>query len=53
MVVGHFDFSWGNGEYHQETLEKLKKSMKNTKKLCDVSLKAKNKYLTFYGWVVG
>lgn len=36
--VARFDFSWGNAEFHQETLENLKKAIKNTQKLCAVSL---------------
>eukprot|EP00252_Welwitschia_mirabilis_P010002 TRINITY_DN2301_c0_g1_i1.p1 TRINITY_DN2301_c0_g1~~TRINITY_DN2301_c0_g1_i1.p1 ORF type:complete len:528 (+),score=104.18 TRINITY_DN2301_c0_g1_i1:113-1696(+) len=38
MSVARFDFSWGNDEYHQETLENLKKAVKNAKKLCAVML---------------
>lgn len=38
MSVARFDFSWGNNEYHQETLENLKKAVKNVKKLCAVML---------------
>jgi hypothetical protein len=37
-LVARFDFSWQSDEYHQETLENLKKAIKNTKKLCAVSL---------------
>lgn len=36
FVVARFDFSWGDPEYHQETLETLKNAVKNTKKLCAV-----------------
>lgn len=36
FVVARFDFSWGDPEYHQETLETLKAAVKNTKKLCAV-----------------
>ncbi|KAH9674888.1 Pyruvate kinase 2 [Citrus sinensis] len=36
MSVARFDFSWGNTEYHQETLENLKAAVKTTKKLCAV-----------------
>lgn len=36
--MARFDFSWGNTEYHQETLENLKAAVKTTKKLCAVSL---------------
>ncbi|RZC82387.1 hypothetical protein C5167_045169 [Papaver somniferum] len=38
MSVARFDFSWGDAEYHQETLENLKTSVKSTKKLCAVML---------------
>ncbi|KAL4020525.1 hypothetical protein IC575_019305 [Cucumis melo] len=38
MSVARFDFSWGNAEYHQETLENLKAAVKSTKKLCAVML---------------
>ncbi|KAM0978643.1 hypothetical protein ACFX13_014848 [Malus domestica] len=38
MSVARFDFSWGNREYHQETLENLKAAVKSTKKLCAVML---------------
>ncbi|KAJ9184396.1 hypothetical protein P3X46_004127 [Hevea brasiliensis] len=38
MSVARFDFSWGDPEYHQETLENLKAAVKNTKKLCAVML---------------
>ncbi|KAF2289799.1 hypothetical protein GH714_038679 [Hevea brasiliensis] len=38
MSVARFDFSWGDSEYHQETLENLKAAVKNTKKLCAVML---------------
>ncbi|KAH9674881.1 Pyruvate kinase 2 [Citrus sinensis] len=38
MSVARFDFSWGNTEYHQETLENLKAAVKTTKKLCAVML---------------
>ncbi|CAN6452300.1 unnamed protein product [Victoria cruziana] len=38
MSVARFDFSWGDPEYHQETLENLKKAVKGTKKLCAVML---------------
>ncbi|KAJ0089206.1 hypothetical protein Patl1_32332 [Pistacia atlantica] len=38
MSVARFDFSWGNPEYHQETLENLKAAVKITKKLCAVML---------------
>uniref|UniRef100_A0A3Q7IMV7 Pyruvate kinase n=1 Tax=Solanum lycopersicum TaxID=4081 RepID=A0A3Q7IMV7_SOLLC len=38
MSVARFDFSWGDSEYHQETLENLKASIKATKKLCAVML---------------
>ncbi|CAA0830415.1 Pyruvate kinase family protein [Striga hermonthica] len=38
MSVARFDFSWGNAEYHQETLENLKAAIKGSKKLCAVML---------------
>ncbi|XP_051142353.1 pyruvate kinase 1, cytosolic-like [Andrographis paniculata] len=38
MSVARFDFSWGDQNFHQETLENLKVSIKNTKKLCAVML---------------
>ena len=36
VIVARFDFSWGDSEYHQETLENLKAAVKITKKLCAV-----------------
>ena len=36
MSVARFDFSWGDAEYHQETLDNLKVAVKSTKKLCAV-----------------
>ncbi|XP_072952116.1 pyruvate kinase 1, cytosolic-like [Typha angustifolia] len=38
MSVARFDFSWGDMDYHQETLENLKLAIKRTKKLCAVML---------------
>eukprot|EP00262_Sarcandra_glabra_P008464 TRINITY_DN219_c0_g1_i3.p1 TRINITY_DN219_c0_g1~~TRINITY_DN219_c0_g1_i3.p1 ORF type:complete len:528 (+),score=69.30 TRINITY_DN219_c0_g1_i3:112-1695(+) len=38
MSVARFDFSWGDIEYHQQTLENLKAAIKATKKLCAVML---------------
>ncbi|KAK9289573.1 hypothetical protein L1049_007729 [Liquidambar formosana] len=38
MSVARFDFSWGDPDYHQETLENLKAAVKSTKKLCAVML---------------
>jgi len=38
VAVARFDFSWGDIDYHQETLENLKLAVKSTKKLCAVSL---------------
>nr|AIZ68207.1 pyruvate kinase, cytosolic isozyme-like isoform X1 [Albuca bracteata] len=38
MSVARFDFSWGDVDYHQETLENLKTAVKITKKLCAVML---------------
>lgn len=34
MTVARFDFSSGDADYHQETLEALKIAMKKTKRLC-------------------
>ncbi|XP_057979510.1 pyruvate kinase 1, cytosolic-like [Malania oleifera] len=38
MSVARFDFSWGDAEFHQETLENLKMAVKSSKKLCAVML---------------
>ncbi|CAI0469422.1 unnamed protein product [Linum tenue] len=38
MSVARFDFSWGDAEYHQQTLENLKAAIKSTRKLCAVML---------------
>ncbi|KAK6943940.1 Pyruvate kinase, barrel [Dillenia turbinata] len=38
MSVARFDCSWGDFEFHQETLENLKTAIKSTKKLCAVML---------------
>ncbi|RWR82391.1 pyruvate kinase 1, cytosolic [Cinnamomum micranthum f. kanehirae] len=38
MSVARFDFSWGDNDFHQETLENLKMAVKSTKKLCAVML---------------
>ncbi|KAF1871670.1 hypothetical protein Lal_00020464 [Lupinus albus] len=38
MSVARFDFSWGDPEYHQETLENLRAAIKSSKKLCAVML---------------
>ncbi|KAG8374175.1 hypothetical protein BUALT_Bualt11G0103500 [Buddleja alternifolia] len=38
MSVARFDFSLGDAEYHQETLENLKTAIRSTKKLCAVML---------------
>ncbi|KAK6933489.1 Pyruvate kinase, C-terminal [Dillenia turbinata] len=38
MSVARFDFSWGDAEFHQETLENLRAAIKSTKKLCAVML---------------
>ncbi|XP_073044385.1 pyruvate kinase 1, cytosolic-like [Primulina eburnea] len=38
MSVARIDFSWGDAEFHQETLENLKIAIKSTKKLCAVML---------------
>ncbi|KAK6131849.1 hypothetical protein DH2020_034402 [Rehmannia glutinosa] len=37
-IVARFDFSWGDAEFHQETLENLKVAIKSAKKLCAVML---------------
>ncbi|KAF9591735.1 hypothetical protein IFM89_006081 [Coptis chinensis] len=34
MSVARFDFSWGDNEYHQQTLTNLKLAIKSTQKLC-------------------
>ncbi|XP_038702427.1 pyruvate kinase 1, cytosolic-like isoform X2 [Tripterygium wilfordii] len=38
MSVARFDFSLGDPEHHQETLENLKAAVKSTKKLCAIML---------------
>lgn len=38
MSVARFDFSWGDVDYHQETLENLKTAIKSTQKLCAIML---------------
>ncbi|CAD5325653.1 unnamed protein product [Arabidopsis thaliana] len=38
MSVARFDFSWGDADYHQETLDNLKVAVRSTKKLCAVML---------------
>lgn len=38
MSVARFDFSWGDTEFHQQTLEYLKTAIKSSKKLCAVML---------------
>ncbi|KAJ7974961.1 Pyruvate kinase family protein [Quillaja saponaria] len=38
MSVARFDFSWGDTEYHQQTLENLRTAIKSTQKLCGVML---------------
>ncbi|XP_052173901.1 pyruvate kinase 2, cytosolic-like [Diospyros lotus] len=38
MSVARFDFSWGDADYHQETLENLRAAVKSTGKLCAVML---------------
>ncbi|KAK4431082.1 Pyruvate kinase, cytosolic [Sesamum alatum] len=38
MSVARFDFSWGDAEYHQQTLENLRAAIRSTKKLCAVML---------------
>nr|GMD89617.1 pyruvate kinase [Ipomoea batatas]GME10647.1 pyruvate kinase [Ipomoea batatas] len=34
MSVARFDFSLGDADYHQETLENLRTAIKSSKKLC-------------------
>lgn len=36
-IVARFDFSWGDAEFHQESLDNLRVAIKSTKKLCAVS----------------
>ncbi|KAG5574833.1 hypothetical protein H5410_054967 [Solanum commersonii] len=38
ISVARFDFSWGDAEFHQETLENLRAAVKKSKKLCAVML---------------
>nr|AQP26304.1 pyruvate kinase [Diospyros kaki] len=38
MSVARFDFSWGDPEFHQETIDNLRLAIKSTKKLCAVML---------------
>ncbi|EPS58993.1 pyruvate kinase, partial [Genlisea aurea] len=38
MSVARFDFSWGDAEYHQETLENLRVAVKSSRKLCAIML---------------
>ncbi|XP_057785204.1 pyruvate kinase 2, cytosolic-like isoform X2 [Salvia miltiorrhiza] len=38
MSVARFDFSWGDAEFHQESLENLRMAIKSTKKLCALML---------------
>jgi pyruvate kinase len=38
MSVARFDFSWGDADFHQETLENLKMAIKSSQKLCAVML---------------
>ncbi|KAL8526233.1 hypothetical protein ACS0TY_015450 [Phlomoides rotata] len=38
LSVARFDFSWGDAEYHQETLENLRTAIRASKKLCAVML---------------
>ncbi|XP_028062782.1 pyruvate kinase 2, cytosolic-like [Camellia sinensis] len=38
MSVARFDFSLGDPEYHQETLENLRAAVRTTNKLCAVML---------------
>lgn len=41
MSVARFNFSHGSHEYHQETLDNLRKAMENTGILCAVMLDTK------------
>jgi pyruvate kinase len=41
MNVARFNFSHGSHEYHQETLDNLRKAMENTGILCAVMLDTK------------
>ncbi|THU49857.1 hypothetical protein C4D60_Mb06t13980 [Musa balbisiana] len=38
VTVARFDFSWGDVDYHQETLQNLKTAIKSTQKLCAIML---------------
>ncbi|KAL7092165.1 hypothetical protein ACP275_12G148900 [Erythranthe tilingii] len=38
MSVARIDFSWGDGDYHQETVDNLKTAIKSSRKLCSVML---------------
>ncbi|XP_078440898.1 pyruvate kinase 2, cytosolic-like isoform X2 [Wolffia australiana] len=38
MSVARFDFSWLDVDYHQETVDNLRKAMKNVRKLCAVMM---------------
>ncbi|EYU38599.1 hypothetical protein MIMGU_mgv1a004441mg [Erythranthe guttata] len=38
MSVARIDFSWGDGDYHQETVNNLKTAIKSSRKLCSVML---------------
>ncbi|EPS57680.1 pyruvate kinase, partial [Genlisea aurea] len=38
MSVARFDFSWGDADYHQETLENLRVAVKSSRKLCAIML---------------
>ncbi|KAL8168184.1 hypothetical protein V2J09_009683 [Rumex salicifolius] len=48
MSVARFDFSWGDAEAHQKTLENLKLAVKSTKKLCAVMLDTTGPELQVY-----
>lgn len=41
MTAARFDFSWGSRQYHQETLNNLRKACRNKRKLCGVIMDTK------------
>ena len=41
MTAARFDFSWGSREYHQETLDNLRKACRNRKQMCAVIMDTK------------
>ncbi|CAA7400374.1 unnamed protein product [Spirodela intermedia] len=48
MSVARFDFSWLDVEYHQETVDNLRKATKNVKKLCAVMMDTMGPELQVY-----